>query len=313
MRGLDFHPDSYIPMPGGRRVALKVHRARWSSQFPDNSRAALSECYAVGAERAEIDIARLNDADFLVVHDIDLARSTTGQGRVSETTRVAAQRLRIRQGDRVTDHHPPLLSEVVEDIAASAGSLLLELDIKDWEPWPWPRVEELARILQPVAQRVTFGGEADWNLRRLQRVDHRFRFGFTPTAYLDWRPAGETDALPPLRRGAYGYRDDHPLALARLEPVADYLATRLDTLVRLVPGTRDLHLRLRTLERMIDDGFTDVINVLHAAGVSVDVWTLDAGTPDWEHRLARALDAGVDTVTTNTPAALASAGRLGNL
>jgi len=57
---------------------------------------------------------------------------------------------------------------------------------------------------------------------------------------------------------------------------------------------------------MLDDGFA-ALALAHDAGVAIDVWTLDAGTPRWQERLARALDAGVDIVTTNTPRDLARA------
>jgi hypothetical protein len=51
---------------------------------------------------------------------------------------------------------------------------------------------------------------------------------------------------------------------------------------------------------MLADGL-DVSAVVHEAGARIDVWTLDAGTPRWHERLERALGAGVDIVTTNTP------------
>jgi glycerophosphoryl diester phosphodiesterase len=60
-------------------------------------------------------------------------------------------------------------------------------------------------------------------------------------------------------------------------------------------------------ERMLADGL-DIVPLFHAAGALVDVWTLDAGTPEWETRLARAVAAGVDLVTTNTPHALSATG-----
>lgn len=69
----------------------------------------------------------------------------------------------------------------------------------------------------------------------------------------------------------------------------------------MVPGVRELHIRLAFFERMLRDGLDDAVGVLHARGALVDVWTLDAGTPRWRERLARAVDAGVDVVTTNTP------------
>src|SRR5207245_75958 len=81
---------------------------------------------------------------------------------------------------------------------------------------------------------------------------------------------------------------------------------RVEGLLRLVPGIRELHVNLTLFEQMLDDGFA-VLAVAHDAGVAIDVWTLDAGTPRWQERLARALDAGVDIVTTNTPRDLARA------
>jgi glycerophosphoryl diester phosphodiesterase len=61
---------------------------------------------------------------------------------------------------------------------------------------------------------------------------------------------------------------------------------------------------------MLDDGLDDA-DLLHQAGLLLDVWTLDAETPRWRERLARALAAGADIVTTNTPRALAAACRAG--
>src|SRR6185437_7752567 len=101
-------------------------------------------------------------------------------------------------------------------IASEPYRTLLELDLKDERLWPWPRVEELARVLQPIKDRITFGGGADWNLRRLQVVDPSMPMGYTITQQLDWVPEGQRlDALPGVR-GAYGYLDAHPLAHERL-------------------------------------------------------------------------------------------------
>ena len=60
---------------------------------------------------------------------------------------------------------------------------------------------------------------------------------FDPQYYLTWRADGEL----PGRRGAYGYQDAHPLAFRRSVPTSDYLRERLDSLVRAVPGARELH------------------------------------------------------------------------
>jgi glycerophosphoryl diester phosphodiesterase len=308
----DVHPESVLRAPDGRLVQLKVHRARWDDALPENSLAALAACLAARVARAEIDIAMLADREFLVFHDDTLDRGTTGRGRADALTADAARALRLRgrgTGDRPgesTEHPLPLLGDVVALLRETPAPTVLELDAKDAEPWPWPRVEELARAIEPVKDRVVVGGGADWNLRRLLAVDPSAPVGFDPMYELDWAPVGRPlDELPGVR-GAYGYLDAHPLARRRRGPTADYLRDRLGAILRLVPGARDLHLRLRAAERMLDDGLDDLAAIVHDHGMRLDVWTLDAGTPAWEARLARAVAAGADIVTTNTPRALAA-------
>jgi glycerophosphoryl diester phosphodiesterase len=301
------HPESVIHTGAGREVQLKVHQCVWSGAFPENSLPAILECYHEHVARAEIDIGMLRDEDFLVVHDLDLSKATDGSGRVDQTTSAESRRLYLTHAGKVTTERPPLLSEVVEAIAAEPFATVLELDLKDWQPWPWPRVEQLARMLEPVKDRITFGGVADWNLRRLLHVDPSLPMGFTITQYLDWVPeTTKPDPIPGVR-GAYGYLDAHPLARQRCGPTADYLRDRLSGLLRLVPGVRDLHVRLLAVERMLDDGFSELADLVHAHGAVLDVWTLNADTPRWRERLERALRLGADVVTSSTPRALARA------
>lgn len=300
------HPQSVI-VTAGREVQLKVHQCIWSGDYPANSLAAIQDCYRGRVARAEIDLAMLADTDFLVVHDLDLAKSTDGQGRVDQTRRVQAGRLHLSHAGVTSSASPALLSEVVAAVVEEPFPTVLELDLKDWKPWPWPRVEELAAMLQPIKSRITFGGGADWNLRRLRHIDPTMPMGFTITDYLDWLPENQKIGALPGVRGAYGYLDAHPLARTRLEPTTDYLRDRIDAILRLVPGARDIHIRLLAVERMLQDGLTDLADLLHTQGMVLDVWTLNAGTPDWQARLHQALAAGADVITTETPRELAQA------
>jgi glycerophosphoryl diester phosphodiesterase len=303
------NPESVIRTAAGCEVQLKVHRGLWSGDFPENSLPAIEECYREAVARTEIDLHMLRDADFLVLHDPEVDGSTTGTGAVTDLTRQDSQSLRLRFDGGISVERPPLFSEVVALIGAQPYPTLLELDLPAFQPLPWPRAEWLARVVEPVRDRVVFNG-ADWNLRRLLQVDPTLPVSFDPGAYLDWVPEGDPEepelALP---RGAYGYLDAHPLARARLTPVADYLADRLGGISRLVPGAREAHVRLSLFERMLDDGVDDAADLFHRQGLLLDVWTLNAGTPRWQERLARVLAAGVDVVTTDTPRALAEAGR----
>jgi glycerophosphoryl diester phosphodiesterase len=293
-------PVSVLRAPDGRQVELEVRGCVWSGQYPENSLAAILECLTAPVARAEIDFHLLRDGDFLVTHDSHLDSATTGGGPVRLATRKEAAQLRCRWRGQVWDHRPPLLPEVVELLRAQASPTILKLDVKDVEPWPYSRVDELARLVEPVRNQVIFGGRADWNLRRLVHVDPRIRVGFTPAFYLDWVPPDSVPDEFPGEVGAYGYRDRHPLARTRDQPSSDYLWERINGLTRLVPGACEMHIRLSLLEHMQADGLGDTAHRLHRAGLRVGVWTLDAGTADWRARLTNALWAGVDVITTNT-------------
>ena len=269
------HPESVIAW-AGREVQLKVHQCVWSGEHVANSLPAILDCYRDHVARAEIDVAMLRDEDFLIVHDRQLHISTDGQGCVHTTSRAEAERLHLRQDGQQTSQPVTTLSEVAQAIASEPYPTLLELDLKDEVTWPWPRVEELARILRPVKDRVTFGGGADWNLRRLQTVDRTMPMGFT-------------------------------ISEERLKSTPGDLRDRLEAMLELVPNARDIHIRLEFARRMAEDGLADLADLLRRHGMVLDVWTLNAGTPGWRDRLHWALEAGADVITSETPRELARA------
>lgn len=300
------NPDSYIEMADGRTVPVKVHRCLWSGDYPENSLPAIAECVREGVARAEIDLQPLRDGDFLVAHDLTLDATTTGTGLATALTRREAEALRLRVADEVSTERPPLFSEVVDLLRTHPSPTLLELDTPSYYPITWAQAEELAGLLAPIKHRVFVNGY-DWNTRRLRHVDPTLPVAYDLLPHLTWLPPGDPDeVLLGLPRGVYGYLDASPLARERHLPAAEYLADRLDVLSRLVPGAREVHVHLPTFEHMLADD-VPVADVLHRSGLRFDVWTLDAGTPNWRDRLARVLDAGADVITSNTPRALVQA------
>jgi glycerophosphoryl diester phosphodiesterase len=298
-------PLALLRAPDGRQVELNVRGCVWSGAFPENSLAAIRKCLTAPVARAEVGFSMLRDGDFLLTHGTQLDSATTGTGPVRLATRADIGRLQCRWRGQVWEDHPPLLSDVVDVLRAQPSPTVLELELQDVEPWPYSRVDELARLVEPVRDRVIFSGRADWNLRRLVQVDSHLRVGFNPALYLDWPPPNAIPEVFPGEVGAYGYHDRHPLARTRNQAPSDYVWERIIGLIRLVPGAREMHIRLGLFERMQSDGLGDTAHRLRRAGVRVAAWTLDAGTPDWQARLTSAIWAGVDIVTTNTPRHLA--------
>lgn len=167
---------------------------------------------------------------------------------------------------------PPRLRDIVALVVAVPGPTIVELRLVGTAPLTWVQTDELARLVSPAAKRIVVTGRADWNLRRLRAVAPDLQVGFAPGLYLGRDP--------------------------------DRVAPRLVDAIRLVPGAREVHLRLETFEAMLDEGVIDAA-LIHQLGMRLSVGTLDTDTARWRDRLSRAVDAGADMISTETPRALA--------
>jgi hypothetical protein len=183
----------------------------------------------------------------------------------------------------------------------------IQLDLKDWRPLAPERLRALADTLAPVVDRVIISSGQDWNLARLHRAHPEVHFGFDPGHYIDHAIEGDQVFLP-RTMGAYGYRDDHPLAFGRTEPTADYLEQRMEMLSLQAPAAREYFLSYRLVCQMLDDGF-NVADWLHARGVDANVWTPDYHGDESVRLMERLIHAGIDRATTNTAPAWGKAFR----
>lgn len=279
-------------------LSFTCHSSLLDGSGAPNSLAAIETCLRANAFRIEIDIHSIADGDYLVCHANRLEEATTSMGAVGRLTRDEALRLR---GKHDAQSRPPLLSEVVELVKPYHSRL--QLDLKDWRPLTTDRVSALASILQPLGERAIVSSGRDWNLRSIAQAAPALPLGFDPNHYLD---AGGRDAALPARLGAYGYRDDHPLALGRTQPVEAYLRDRFDILLAQCPTARELFIDYRLLLQAEADGVL-LPELLHERAVLVSAWTLDYDGAASLTMLRRLVATGVDAVTTNTAARFAEA------
>jgi len=288
------------------RPKLVYHAARRGDRHPPSSLSGLADCLAAGASIIEVDIAPLADGGFALVHDARLEHISEGKGLAPAATSAQIHGLHHRWHDALTDEPLGLLSEAVALIEKHSGMAELQLDLKPYRPLTDDVLGSLLRHLAPVKARVRVSCVADWAIRRLAALDGTLSLGFDPLLYLDVeRGDARKEAAPPLRTGAYGYLDEHPLALARWGAPGDYLAARAEALWTQAPVAM-WYIRGAMLARALDDGF-DWIAWLHDRGAQVVAWTLDASHPH-QLDLARILTkAGVDRITTNDAGALARA------
>jgi glycerophosphoryl diester phosphodiesterase len=266
-----------------------------------NSLAAIEACLDLGAAWIEVDATALADSDYLLVHDPNLDSETNGTGPVVACSAERAANLCFRIGNVETSVPVPQLSQVVETMVRRGGASRLQVDFKNVAPFATDEpIQRLARLLEPLDERVLVSTIADWQLRRLHAIAPWLERGFDVHFYLDLRREPPSGDAYPRYPGVYGYYDDHPIARRRIWPVAEYLADRCAALIGLVPGVTTFYVNHHFLCRSLDDGF-NWAESLHRAGLKLDAWTLDADNPTAVTNARRLLQAGVDQFTTNTP------------
>jgi len=280
--------------------ALVCHTALYSGDHPRNSLAGVAECIERGVSRIEIDIHSLDGADYAIYHERRLEAETTARGPIGSAS---ADDVRGARFSAHPDERLPLLSEVID--MARGRDVELQLDLKDWRLMPDDRIDVLARLAAPMLDRVVVSTGQDWNLLRLYQRHPEVPIGFDPGLYFDHAIEG-TEIYLPRNMGAYGYRDDNPLAFGRTEAVGDYLRQRFEMLALQVPAAREYFLSYRLVLQMLDDGF-DVAAWLHDRGIAANVWTLDYRNDDSLRVLESLRAIGIDRITTNTAPAWESA------
>lgn len=296
-------PPLTLPTP-----TIVHHMAALDDQSaPPNSLEAVQACLDARAAFVELDINALAADDYLLVHEFELEAETSGHGAVGSTSPAQARALVIKRRGELTDYHVPCLSEVVNLFMARGGNTRLQLDFKNVFPLPTEEpLERLIRLIEPLGERVLVSSGADWQLRKLRRLAPWLRLGFDVMYYIDWEPPDKTrdPRTFPKRRGAYGYYDDHMLALERRWSTAEYLNDRCESLMGLVPDVSAFYIEHTLLAQSLKDGF-NWAEALHRRRIKLDAWTMDVTNPTAVQNVPLLLSAGVDLFTTNTPRALA--------
>ena len=284
---------------GGKKVLLKYHKLLSGSGKHDaNSLGALREVLEGRVAALEFDVNYLADGDFALIHDGTLERETTGTGAVRALSGAGFKALRYRD----SDENGTLLSDVVGILKNAEHPIKVQIDFKERAPVTRGDAQILLRAIEPLRENrfltVVIGCLADWNLRTFRRLDPGTNVGVDFALHLDAAVDGVVRL--PTHLGAYGYLDDHPLALRRLQTTEAYLRDRVETLLALVPDAYEFYLRKDFVVQALQDGFNPVAFIHERLpGSLVDVWTLDYGSGE-ETLMKRVLEAGADQITTNT-------------
>lgn len=130
--------------PDQPHIFVVAHRANTASDgdqanAPENSIRAIEEAIHHGVDVVEVDLKRTSDGHFVLMHDQDLDRTTTGSGVVSENTLNQIRELNLVHNGTVTDQHVPTLYETLDLIK---GRIMINLDHVD------PILEDVLTIIE---------------------------------------------------------------------------------------------------------------------------------------------------------------------
>jgi glycerophosphoryl diester phosphodiesterase len=279
------------------KTVLIHHAANNEGSYPSGSLAALQNCVDAGVRWVEVDLIPLADGDFVLLHDVNLESASNGSGTVIEKRKVDLSNLFYRQIDgSLSSYCLNTLSEVADWVKNQISPTQIQLDLKPYAPLTLPVLESLLNHLKPIRERVLISSTADWAIRLLHRLDPHIRLGFDPLLYLDLinetpRPPG----VPPLREGAYGLLDEHPLSIHRWGTDGAYFAARAEALAQQAPAESIWYLNAWVLEKALDAGF-NWVEFLHQRGSQVAAWTLDL---PHLNLVVKLIEHEVDLITTN--------------
>jgi glycerophosphoryl diester phosphodiesterase len=105
-----------------------AHRGGPTRDFPENAIETFERTLAAGTHAIEIDIAESRDGVLFLMHDDDLARTSTGEGSASETSWADIETVKLETYSQVTTFSPPTLDAALQWIVAN--DVVAELDKK---------------------------------------------------------------------------------------------------------------------------------------------------------------------------------------
>lgn len=269
-----------------------LHAANYDQQVPAGSLAGLEMSLQAGVKRVEVDVIPLRDGDFALLHDPRLENFSDVSGNVAEQTADFVQGLKYKGSEM----HLGTLSQAIELLKKYPIGGFLQLDLKPYAPLTPTSLSNLVKWIRPVEPMIMVSSVADWAIRFLHRLAPDLSLGFDPLLYLDVVAEEPREAgIPPFRIGAFGYLDDHPLAVQRWGELGEYFAARAEALLQQVPDEITWFLNAQLLDEAMLAGF-EWINYLRATGNTVDAWTLDMDCSDLALKMK---ESGIDFITSN--------------
>jgi glycerophosphoryl diester phosphodiesterase len=118
-------------------LILCAHRGGMYADYAENSLKTLEylgKSFEGSSVMAEVDVRKSKDGTLFLLHDNTLERTTTGTGKIEESTDDYLRSLKLRNGKGdVLDETIPTLAELLDFVAKRKIFLMLDVKIDDWK------------------------------------------------------------------------------------------------------------------------------------------------------------------------------------
>ncbi len=268
------------------------------TDFPENTLYAYAQAALAGADVLEMDVYQTRDNQLVILHDLDVDRTTNGQGNVVDLTLAELRALDAAYWFVVgagTPHDRPDTDYALRGIATGNQSPPAGYSAEDFRI---PTLEEaLARFpdkLINIELKPDLDGAGDYEqqiadlLRRYGRYTDLIAASFVDDAANNFKavaPCVYTSV--PLGQGTglvLGALGD-----ATMPPVPDHISFQVP------PDTSQIG------EQIPDDFYLEIVTPdfiadSHASNLAVQVWTINTC-----QEMLRMIDLGVDAIMTDQP------------
>ena len=145
-------------------IIVSGHRGGTLSGYPENCLETMQQVIQKMTTFYEIDPRLTSDSVAVLLHDATLDRTTTGQGKLRETTYEEVAKLNLKDGDgQVTPYRVPTLNEVME---WSRDKVILHIDQKEI---PFTAMSKLVHRMD--LHNIVFSSQVPSNAQYMVSVD----------------------------------------------------------------------------------------------------------------------------------------------
>ena len=122
---------------GKEKIILCAHRGGMYADYAENSLKTLEyleKSFDGAPVMAEVDVRKSKDGTLFLLHDNTLERTTTGSGKIEESSDEYLKGLKLRNGKGdVLDEAIPTLAELLDFVAKRKIFLMLDVKIDEWK------------------------------------------------------------------------------------------------------------------------------------------------------------------------------------